>query len=267
MKRERGGLSAAVFARAAAAEQSQLRMIRMQAMNDRQLREVLGGDPVEALSWVRTAAEYGLPAAQLRLGRMLLEGEGIERNQELALFWFKRGAEQGDAAARNMVGRCLENGWGARVDLEAAAHWYELSANGSHDWGEYNFGNMLFDGRGVALDRGRALEWYRRAARQGHSRAMNLIGRCTEEGWGCRRNPEGAFEWYRLSAEYGYFRGRFNYAAALAERGRLAEAAEWFWKAAESGNEDMRQSIVVALARTLNPALRAARDRVKRLLG
>ncbi len=263
MKGERGNLSAADFDRAAAAEQSQLRMIRLQDMNARQLRELLGGDPVEALPWVRTAAEYGVSAAQLRLGRMLLEGAGIGRDQPMALFWFRRAAEQGDAEAMNMVGRCLENGWGARVDFEAAAHWYQRSADGGHDWGEYNFGNLLFDGRGVALDRERALEWYRRAARHGHSRAMNLIGRCAEEGWGCSKNPGDAFEWYRLSAEYGYFRGQFNYAAALAERGRLAEAAEWFWKAAEAGNEAMRQAIVGALELAKDPGLCAVRERVR----
>jgi TPR repeat protein len=95
---------------------------------------------------------------------------------------------------------------------------------------------------------------------------MNLIGRCLEEGWGCRRNPAEAFEWYRLSAEYGYFRGQYNFAAALAERGRMAEAAEWFWKAAARGNADMRETIVAALARAQDPAIRQTRERVVSLL-
>jgi TPR repeat protein len=259
-------LSPAQFARAAEAEASQLRAICLQRMNARQLRELLSGDAREAAPWVRSAAEYGLPAAQLRLGRMLLEGEGVARNQELAVFWFTRAAEQGDAAAMNMLGRCFENGWGTRIGLESAAHWYELSATRAHDWGQYNFGNMLFDGRGIPPDRRRALEWYRRAARQGHSRAMNIIGRCVEEGWGCRINPAEAFEWYRLSAEYGYFRGQFNYAAALAERGCVSEAAEWFWKAALSGDDPMRRTIVKVLEPARASALLEISSRVAGLL-
>ena len=46
---------------------------------------LLTGDPAEAAVWVRSAAEYGVPAAQLRLGRMLLEGNGVERDERAAL--------------------------------------------------------------------------------------------------------------------------------------------------------------------------------------
>jgi uncharacterized protein len=223
-------LSAEQFARAADAEASQLRALRLQSMSHRELHSLLCGDPVEAARWVRSAAVYGIPAAQLRFGRMLLEGRGVARDPDLALHWFARAAQQ-DAEAMNMVGRCYENGWGAPADAEIAAQWYEWSALRGHDWGRYNFANMLFDGSGVAMDRIAAVRWYRLASQQGHSRAMNLLGRCCEEAWGCAKNPGEAFKWYRRSAEAGYFRGQFNYAASLAEQGLRSEAAAWFRKA------------------------------------
>jgi uncharacterized protein len=119
--------SAQVLARAAA-EASQQRVSRLQRMSHYELRALLTGDPAQAALWVINAAEYGLPAAQLRLGRMLLEGCGLARNQALALFWFNRAADQLDADAMNMVGRCYENGWGTPANLTRAAHWYQLSA-------------------------------------------------------------------------------------------------------------------------------------------
>ena len=258
-------LTAAQFAQAQAAEERQLRMARLRCLSYRQLQELLTQDPAQAAVWVRSAAECGLAAAQLRLGRMLLEGTGIHTDAALALRWFERAAAAGDAEAMNMVGRCYENGWGTGPDPMRAAEHYLLSAQRGHDWGEYNFGNMLFDGRGVACDRGRALEWYRRAARRGHGRAMNLLGRCLEEGWGCDADRASAQLWYERSAATGYFRGQFNYAAVLAQHGHAAAAAGWYLKAASGGDQAIRRSIARALSNATDPELCSARARVAEL--
>jgi TPR repeat protein len=252
------------FDRACDAEASQLRMARLQQLSYRELQEILAGDPARAAVWIRSAADCGLAAAQLRLGRMLLEGTGVAADPAAALSWFSRAAAQGDAEAMNMVGRCLENGWGTPVDLGGAAAQYRASAQRGHDWGEYNFGNMLFDGRGVACDRKLAVQWYRRAARQGHGRAMNLLGRCLEEGWGGEPDPASAVLWYERSAETGYFRGQFNYAAVLAQHGKSAAAAAWYLQAATCGDHAIRCSIVKALSNATDPDLCAARARIER---
>jgi TPR repeat protein len=250
------------FAQAYAAEERQLRMAQLQRFTYQQLQQLLGGDPAEAAAWIRCAADCGLSAAQLRLGRMLLEGNGVPLDAAAALSWFRRAAARGDAEALNMVGRCLENGWGTDPDMTQAAMLYRASAQRGYDWGEYNFANMLFDGRGVPCDRSLALQWYHRAARRGHGRAMNLLGRCFEEGWGCDPDPTGAALWYERSAESGYFRGQFNYAAVLAQGGQAAAAACWYLKAAEHGDRAIRGAIVTALINVTDPALSAARARV-----
>jgi uncharacterized protein len=254
------------LARACAAEERQLRMAQLQRLSYRELEHLLTGDPQQAAVWVRSAAECGLSAAQLRLGRMLLEGTGVAVDAVAGLTWFRRAAARGDAEAMNMVGRCLENGWGCDADPAQAAEQYRAAAERGYDWGEYNLANMLFDGRGVPCDRTRALSWYRRAARRGHGRAMNLLGRCLEEGWGCDADPAAAAMWYERSAESGYFRGQFNYAATLAQNGQAAAAASWYLKAAASGDRAIRGSIITALVNATDPALSAARDRVVAML-
>ncbi len=250
------------FERAAALEAYQQRLVKLQRMSYRELQELLTGDPAQAALWVRSAAEYGVPAAQLRLGRMLLEGNGVGRDERAAFTWFVRAADGGDADAMNMAGRCYENGWGVPLDLGKAAERYRASAEAGHDWGEYNFGNMLFDGRGVPQDRALALQWYLRAAHRGHGRAMNLVARCFEEGWGCARSPAEAAEWYRLSAESGYFRAQFNYGVLLAELGEGRAAAEWFSKALAEGNPAIHQAILQALQRAQDPLLVELRERL-----
>ena len=216
---------------------------KLQRMKAHELSALLSGDPEEAARWVELAARHGLAAAQLRLGRMLLDGTGLEQNQPAALGWFKTAARSGDADAMNMAGRCHENGWGAPKDTEIAADWYRRSAEAGHDWGEYNYANMLFDGLGVTADTLLAVQWYLKAAAKGHSRAMNQIARCYEEGWGVPKDHAIATDWYRQSAEGGYFRGQYNYATLLGLVGQAEEAAGWFARAAEGGNIDIRRRI------------------------
>lgn len=258
-------LTRAQFERAAAMEEGQRRLERLSRMTYGSLHALLAGDPAEAADWVRCAAECGVAAAQLRMGRMLLDGIGVERDERAAFGWFARAADQGDAEAMNMVGRCHENGWGVPVDLRRAAASYRASAESGHDWGQYNFGNLLFDGRGVAPDRAQALRWYLLAAAQGHGRAMNIVARCLEEGWGCRPSVDDASYWYYQSARSGYFRGQFNHAVLLAERGLPEASAEWFWKAAAGGDAQIRRAILTALATAAHPALQRARARVLEL--
>jgi TPR repeat protein len=255
-------LTATQFARASAAEASHQRMLRLQRMNYYELQRLLQGDAAHAALWIRSAAEYGLPAAQLRIGRMLLAGSGVPRDALAAFWWFKRAADGGDAEALNMLGRCHECGWGTPPDLPRAAASYRASARRGHDWGEYNFANMLFDGRGVPRDRAQALCWYLRAAGQGHGRAMNLVGRCLEQGWGCAPCPADALHYYRQSAQSGYFRGQFNYALVLVESGQAATAADWFCKAAQSGDAPIRRAIAAVLSTTADPALLRVRAQV-----
>jgi TPR repeat protein len=212
-------------------------------MRKDELTALLSGDPAEAAPWVELAATHGLAEAQMRWGRMLLDGTGVAKDQAKALGWFRTAARSGDPDAMNMAGRCLENGWGAPKDNEAAADWYRRSAEAGHDWGEYNYANMLFDGLGVAADPAAALAWYMKAAVKGHVRAQNQAARCYEEGWGTARDPARAAALYRLSAKGGYFRGQYNYASLLAAQGQVAEAAGWFWKAAEGGTLDIRRRI------------------------
>lgn len=258
-------LTRAQYERAAAMEANQLRLARLARMSYGSVHALLAGDPVQAAAWVRCAAECGVAAAQLRLGRMLLDGSGVEREERAAFGWFARAAGQGDAEAMNMVGRCHENGWGVPIDLERAAAAYRASAEGGHDWGQYNLGNLLFDGRGAAPDRAQALRWFLQAAAQGHGRAMNMVARCLEEGWGCSRSTEDAAYWYRQSARSGYFRGQFNHAVLLAQRGLPEAAAEWFARAAAGGDGKMHRTVAAALTHATHPALQAVREQVLKL--
>src|SRR5690348_311278 len=231
------------------------RVAALTMMTAEELRFALQGDDAAVL--VEAAAECGLVEAQLRLGRMLLEGEGTLRDPERALACFKAAAKSGNADGHNMLGRCFENGWGTQKDFAAAAHHYRIAADAGLDWARYNLGHMLLSGIGVPQDRALAFAFYGLAAAQGHVRAMNLMGRCYEQGWGVARDLGAARVWYRRSAEGGYFRGAYNYADLLAVEGCIVGAMYWFRRAARHAVEPTRGIILQSLAARPHPTIRA----------
>jgi len=195
-----------------------------------QWQAILASPPDQALPWVRTAAELGHADAQSVLGQWLLEGRGLDKDAEQALDWFLKAAAQGHPIGMNMAGRCLENGWGTAPDLFGAVAWYKKAASRGLDAGLYNLANQLAAGHSVPQDHAAALQLYRQAADQGHAKSMTKIGRYYEDGLVVEQDRDAAFFCYQEGAQGGDFRGQFNYASMLAERGRLAEALEWLAK-------------------------------------
>lgn len=222
------------------------RVAALTMMEPQKLADLLGGDPAGAAPWIAAAARLDIAEAQVRLGRMLLAGEGVEENKPAAFAWFARAADAGNTEAQNMLGRCCEHGWGVPPSAELAAVWYTRAAEAGDAWAQYNLGHLHLDGNGVPRDPDAAFRWYSRAAAQGHPRAMSLVGRCCEEGWGTKSNVAEACDWYRRSAEAGYFRGAFNYASLLAADGFEAEAVHWFARAVSLAPGDKRDTLIAA---------------------
>jgi hypothetical protein len=223
------------------------RVAALTMMDGSALAAALSGEG--AAGWVEAAASLGIAEAQVRLGRMLLEGEGTARDPARAARLFADAAAQDNADGHNMLGRCHENGWGVAADLAPAARHYRIAAEKGLDWGQYNLAHLLLSGAGVPQDRAGALHWYSCAAAQGHPRAMSLVGRCHEEGWATPKNLKVARLWYRRSAKGGYFRGAYNYASLLAESGCIAGARIWFIRALATAPEPTRTNMVTALSR------------------
>jgi len=212
------------------------RLRREEVLDGDALKSMLDESPARAAQAILLAAREDVLDAQALLGQILLDGQGIARDQSLALRWFEIAARRGHLMARNMLGRCHEHGWGCEADASVAVQHYWMAAQGGLDWAMYNYANLLATGRGVSQDQKRALDFYRRAAALGHAKSMNLLGRYLEEGQQCAADPVAAIEWYRRSAQAGDFRGQFSYAAVLADNGRIDEALVWLRKALVAGN-------------------------------
>ena len=74
-------------------------------------------------------AEEGGALAQLFLGIMHEQGQGVPQNYREAAKWYQSSADQGNAIAQNLLGLIFENGRGVPQDYIEAVKWYQLSAD------------------------------------------------------------------------------------------------------------------------------------------
>lgn len=191
---------------------------------------VIAGEPAAAVQWMLHVARLNHPDAQITLGQWLLDGHGVERDPAQALAWFLKAATQGHVMGMNMAGRCFDNGWGTEADHFVAANWFRQAAHAGLDAGKYNYANLLAAGKGVPQNHAEAIQWYRQAADQGHAKSMTKLGHYYEDGRVVPKDMDAAFFCFEAGARGGDFRGMFNYAGMLAERGQWERALDWLRK-------------------------------------
>ncbi|MCX8475168.1 MAG: tetratricopeptide repeat protein [Sphingomonas sp.] len=190
----------------------------------------LSGSPEERAALIREGAEAGVAETQAVYGQMLLDGG----DPHAGFAWFNKAAAQGHLMALNMVGRCYDLGQGTPVNKARAAECFRIAAERGLDWGMYNYATALALGDGVAEDKAAALGWFEKAAAMGNAKAVNYVGSFHEDGWVVARDMTKAAICYARAAEGGDFRGQFNHARMLAERGDLAAARGWLARCGET---------------------------------
>ena len=69
----------------------------------------------KALEWFSKAAEQGVALAQLAVGQLYMEGEGVSKNKIKAYEWLLKSAGQGNEDAQNSLDRlCKESPWACK---------------------------------------------------------------------------------------------------------------------------------------------------------
>jgi len=86
------------------------------------------GDFATALREWRPLAEQGDASAQVNLGTLYVNGQGVSEDYQQALYWFRLAAKQGNAMALTKLGLMYEHGKGVPLDVVLAQKWYILGA-------------------------------------------------------------------------------------------------------------------------------------------
>lgn len=193
----------------------------------------------KAAGWYLKAAEQGLARAQRNLGFMYEYGRGVERSYEKAVEWVQKAAEQGLADVQNVM---YKNGRGVEQYYVKTAGWYLKAAEQGYAEAQCNLGYMYANGTGVEQSDVKAAEWFLKAAEQGDADAQYHLGVMYANGTGVERSDEKAAEWYLKAAEQGLADAQYPL-GLMYQNGRGVEqsdekAAEWYQKAAEQGDAD-----------------------------
>ena len=121
----------------------------------------------EAMRWYRTAADQGNADAQLALGNLYGQGQGVPQDNATALLWFRKAADQGNLEAENDVGFFYLTGMGAAQNYVEAMRWLRKAADQGNEVSQRNIGMMYLNGLGVPQNRDEAIRWFRMAAAKG----------------------------------------------------------------------------------------------------
>lgn len=127
-------------------------------------------NPMEAVKWLERAAQAGHVDALFRLGRMRLEGRGVEASVRHAAEWLSKAAFPKDDAAQGresmMAARLLFVGALDRLgELKESLRVLELSAQQGNSYSQLQLGWRFQLGMGTPADAVKARNWLIQAAK------------------------------------------------------------------------------------------------------
>lgn len=182
--------------------------------------EGIVADAQKGLELIRRAADSGNPLAQRALGSLYLDDSPpLEKDDSQAIAWYRRAAEQGDATAQYVLGAMYINGRGVTKDYAQAANWFRMAAEQGNASAQNELGFLYGAGHGVPLDVAQSVAWYRKAAEQGDAVAQFNLGVAYDNGRGVPVDEAQAVTWFRKAAEQGNAPAQFNLGVAY-EKGR-----------------------------------------------
>lgn len=158
---------------------------------------------VEAVKWLRKAAEQGYVDAQWLLGFCYYHGQGVECDLTETVKWYRKAAEQGHIHSQYELGDCYFSARGVDRDLAEAVKWYRKAAEQGYRSAQYMLGLCYADGKGVAIDKAESVKWYRKAAEQGDVMSQHILGECYDKGIGVKKDKKEAVQWWRKAAQQG----------------------------------------------------------------
>jgi TPR repeat protein len=139
----------------------------------------------EAATWIRMAADRGVPNAQLLLSQMYETGEGVPQDAALSLEWLRKAADQGLASARFQLGGAYFRGSAVLPqDYQLAMEWGRRAADQGDPNADRLIAQMYSSGLGVPRDNVQAQYWYTKAGQD----TMATIG---ANGRACPVTPRG----------------------------------------------------------------------------
>ena len=187
------------------------------------------------------------PYAQISLGFLYYNGQGVDKDEERAKELFQSVVDQGCVEGYLGLACIVQN----ESDYYTAYEYYNKASEGTEPLfvakAMFDIGRMYYRGEGVEQDYAKEMEWYEKAADLGYADAMHNIGYMYNYGEGVEQDYAKALEWYEKAAKGGNGSSANNigymYFYGEGVEQDYDKALEWYEKAVGMGNTTAMRSI------------------------
>jgi TPR repeat protein len=125
------------------------------------------GDYEQAVLEWGPLADMGDAMAQLNIGLLYMNGEGLPKNATIGANWVRRAADQQLASAERHMAELYMFGNGVEKSSVEAEKWYRRAAQQQDPRAQLNMGALYSTGKGVEIDFVEAYKWFSLAAAHG----------------------------------------------------------------------------------------------------
>jgi len=148
----------------------------------------------EALMWLHKAIENGITRAMYEIS-YIYQRLGYD---ELSRHWMRQAIDHGVAVAEYQA--AISNRWLPPYDYERAVYFYRMAAAQGHIRATAELAWMAFHGLGMPQSYEEAAQLYRITAEVGYAYGQMRLAYMYLHGWGKPSNYDGAIFWFTQSA-------------------------------------------------------------------
>ncbi len=189
-----------------------------------------------ALAEFIVKAERGNTNAQLEVGLHYRDGQGVKRDHVEAMKWLRKAADAGNAEALDAVGYQFQVGWGVKLNYDVAFGYFQAAAKAGDPTGMNNLAHCYYSGLGVEQAFPKAIEIWKRAAAKGDARAANELAMIYYSGEGADRDISQAEKFCRQAADAGRSDAKVLLGEMLYQQGKKDAAKEIWAELAKQNN-------------------------------
>lgn len=160
-------------------------------------------NPEFAVKLFIEAANGGITVAKYKLGKMLLNGDGVEKNIPKAVEWLKQAAVEENEFAEYALGRLFLKGEEVEKDIFAAEEYLLKSASRGNKYAAYLLGKEYLSGENFGKDAMKAVEYLELAAEKDFEPAEYILGKEYLRGENFPKDVQKAIDYLKRSAENG----------------------------------------------------------------
>ncbi|CAI2166987.1 12306_t:CDS:2 [Funneliformis geosporum] len=153
-------------------------------------------------------AEQGFDNAQVFLGCLYDNGEGIKKDLNKSIYWYNKAAENKNEIAQYNLGQCYRLGIGIEKNETKAFEYYKLSVEKEYVQSsekeyvvaQFQLGYCYYNGIGTDINKEAAFILYQTAAEKEYNTGQIWLSYLYEKGEGTEKDLEKANFWYNKSA-------------------------------------------------------------------